>query len=146
VTGDPGRVVRIERTFEAPAEEVFDAWTSAEVMRRWFHAGRDWETPSAEVDLRVGGKVQIVMRGGDGTEVGASGEYTVIERPSKLAFTWTFHDDPSNRQMIELELSEQDGVTTVRFVNSDISNEERRDRQFDGWHRCLDNLERALAA
>jgi uncharacterized protein YndB with AHSA1/START domain len=146
MTGDPGRVVRIERTFEAPAEEVFDAWTSAEVMRRWFHAGRDWETPSAEVDLRVGGKVQIVMRSADGTEVGASGEYTVIERPNKLAFTWTFHDDPSNRQMIELERSEQDGVTTVRFVNSDISTEERRDRQFDGWHRCLDNLERALAA
>ena len=54
----PGHVLRIERTFDAPAEEVFDAWTSEEVLRRWFHADPDWETPSAEVDLRVGGTVR----------------------------------------------------------------------------------------
>jgi uncharacterized protein YndB with AHSA1/START domain len=41
----PGYVVRIERTFDAPAEAVFDAWTRPEVMRRWWHAGPDWETP-----------------------------------------------------------------------------------------------------
>ena len=34
----PGYVLEIERTFDAPAEEVFDAWTSEEVLRRWFHA------------------------------------------------------------------------------------------------------------
>ena len=58
----PGYVVRIERAFDAPAEAVFDAWTSPEVMRRWFHCAPDWETPEAEVDLRVGGKVRVVMR------------------------------------------------------------------------------------
>ena len=50
----PGHVVRIERTFDAPIQEVFDAWTSEEVLRRWWHADPDWETPSAEVDVRVG--------------------------------------------------------------------------------------------
>ena len=39
MTEEHRQVVRIERTFDAPAEDVFDAWTSAEVMRRWFHAG-----------------------------------------------------------------------------------------------------------
>ena len=39
-----------------PAQRVFDAFTSEEVMRRWWHAGRDWETPEASVDLRVGGR------------------------------------------------------------------------------------------
>jgi uncharacterized protein YndB with AHSA1/START domain len=146
MTEESTRVVRIERTFEAPAEEVFDAWTSEEVLRRWFHAGPDWETPSAEVDLRVGGTVRIVMRSPDGTEVEAWGEYTLIERPHKLAFTWTFDDDPSNQQLIELELTEQDGVTTVMFVNSEISPEERRDRQEYGWGLCFDELDRALTA
>jgi uncharacterized protein YndB with AHSA1/START domain len=37
VTEEPGRALRIERTFGASAEDVFDAWTSPEVMRRWFH-------------------------------------------------------------------------------------------------------------
>ena len=52
------RVLRIERTFNAPVERVFDAWTSEEVLRRWLHAQRGWETPAAEVDLRVVGKIR----------------------------------------------------------------------------------------
>jgi len=93
----PGYVVRIERTFEASAEAVFDAWTSAEVLRRWFHVAPDWDTPEAEVDLRVGGKVRVVMRNPDGAEHGARGEYSLVERPHRLAMTWTFDDDPSNQ-------------------------------------------------
>jgi uncharacterized protein YndB with AHSA1/START domain len=146
VTEDSTQVVRIERTFDAPADDVFDAWTSAEVIRRWFKPGRDWGTPSAGVDLRVGGTVWVVMRAPDGAEVGARGEYTVIERPHRLAMTWTFDDDPSNQQMIELEFTEEDGATTVLFVNSNISNEERRGQQYSGWQACFDNFERALAA
>ena len=82
-----GHVVRIERTYAASAEDVFDAWTSPEVMRRWFHAGRDWDTPVAEVDLRVGGDVRVVMRRPDGSEAGAQGEYTLIDRPRRLVMT-----------------------------------------------------------
>lgn len=73
----PGYVLEIERTFDAPAQEVFDAWTSEEVMRRWFHADPAWETPTAEVDLRVGGRLRLVMRDPNaGEDYGATGEYT----------------------------------------------------------------------
>jgi uncharacterized protein YndB with AHSA1/START domain len=146
VAEEAARVVRIERTFDAPAEDVFDAWTSEEVIRRWFRPARGWQEPSAEVDLRVGGKVRVVMRDPDGEPVGAGGEYTLIERPHKLAFTWTFDDDPSNQQMIELEFTERDGVTTVLFVNSDISDRERRDSQYEGWSTCFDEIQRVLAS
>jgi uncharacterized protein YndB with AHSA1/START domain len=139
-------VVRIERTFDAPAEHVFDAWTSPEVIERWFRPGPDWKKPSAEVDLRVGGTIRVVMRAPSGAAVEASGEYTEIDRPNRLAFTWTFEDDPSNQQLIELEFTERDGATYVLFVNSNISQEERRDQQYEGWLACIDNLERALAA
>ena len=70
------RVLQIERTFDATAAVVFEAWTSAEVLRRWLHAGPDWETPVAEVDLRVGGALRIVMRDPHtGAEYGAGGRY-----------------------------------------------------------------------
>jgi uncharacterized protein YndB with AHSA1/START domain len=146
MTEPPGYVVRIERSFDAPAEAVFDAWTSAEVMRRWFHVAPDWETPEAEVDLRVGGRVRVVMRRPDGTEVGAGGEYTEIDRPKRLVMTWTFSDEPSNRQLIELSFSESEGSTTVVLINTGISTHERRDAQEWGWHGCLDMLERVLNA
>jgi uncharacterized protein YndB with AHSA1/START domain len=145
MTEESGFEVRIERTFDAAAEDVFDAWTSPEVMQRWFHCAADWETPTAEVDLRVGGEVQVVMRRPDGTEVQAHGQYVMIDRPHRLLMTWTFDDDSSNEQLIEISFSESDGATTVLMVNRGISTDERRDAQHEGWHGCLDQLERILA-
>ncbi|MEA2315347.1 MAG: hypothetical protein QOI03_2039 [Solirubrobacteraceae bacterium] len=140
-----GQVLRIERAFAASPEDVFDAWTSPEVMRRWFHPGPDWDTPDAEVDLRVGGTVRVVMRRPDGSEAEAHGKYTLIDRPHRLVMTWTFDDDPSNEQLIELSFSESDGSTTVLMVNSGISTDERRDAQDAGWRGCFDELERLFA-
>ncbi|MGO9901981.1 MAG: SRPBCC family protein [Solirubrobacteraceae bacterium] len=103
MTEEPGRAVRIERTFDAPAEEVFHAWASPEVMRRWFHCAPDWDTPEGEVDLRVGGEVRVAMRRADGPEVEAQGEYMLIDRPHRLVMTWTFDDDHrDDRQQPEL--------------------------------------------
>ncbi len=144
MTETDSSTVRIERTFAASAEEVFDAWTSAEVMRRWFHVEPDWETPVAEVDARVGGKVRIVMRSPESGDHGARGEYTVLDRPRRLEMIWAFDDDPANEQLIELSFSESDGATTVLFVNTGIVSEERRESQDRGWNGCLDQLERAL--
>ena len=144
MTEESGHVVRIERTFAASAEDVFDAWTNPEVMRRWFHCAPDWDTPDADVDLRVGGMVRVVMRKPDSTEFEAHGEYTLIDRPHKLAMTWTFDDDPSNEQLIELSFSESEGSTTVLMVNRGISTDKRRDAQDWGWRGCFDELERVL--
>lgn len=144
MTTEPGYVLQIERTFAASAEDVFDAWTSPEVMRRWFHCGPDWDTPVAAVDLRVGGTVRIVMRRPDGRQAGARGVYTLIDRPHQLAMTWTFDDDPSNEQVLDLTFAESGGTTTVVLVNRGISTDQRRDSQDEGWRGCLDQLERIL--
>jgi len=137
--------LRMERTYSAPAEAVFDAWTSEEVMRRWFHASHDWETPVAEVDLRIGGAVRVVMRNPDKDEdYGGGGFYTEIDRPNRLAFTWIW-DDRTTRQLIEIDFEEHDGATTVRFTHSDLWDEEAVRSHEDGWSKAFDNLERALA-
>lgn len=145
MTEDAHLVVRVERAFEAAAEQVFDAWASPEVMRRWLHPGPDWSTPEAEVDLRVGGQVRVVMRRPDGSEIESRGRYTIIDRPRRLVMTWTFGDDPSNQQRIELTFTEAGGSTTVLLVNSRISTDERRDAQDWGWHACLLELEHTIA-
>jgi uncharacterized protein YndB with AHSA1/START domain len=141
------RVLRIERTFDAPVERVFAAWTSEEVLRRWLHGMRGWETPTAEVDLRVGGRIRIVMRDpAGGAEAGATGEYTQVEPPHRLVFTWVWDDHPDRPQLIELEFIERaGGGTTVLMTNSGIPGEERRESQRVGWSVCYDNLDRLLA-
>jgi uncharacterized protein YndB with AHSA1/START domain len=138
--------LRIQRTYRAPAQAVFDAWTNEEVIRRWWHAEVGWETSEAEVDLRVGGAVRVVMRDAQShAEYGGGGRYTEIDPPNRLAFTWIW-DDNSTRTLIEIEFEEADGVTTVNFTHSDLWDEAAVRDHEGGWNRCFDHLERALAS
>jgi uncharacterized protein YndB with AHSA1/START domain len=138
--------LRIERTFQAPAERVFRAWTSAEVIRRWWQAELDWETSEAEVDLRVGGVVRVVMRDpGRDEEHGGGGHYTEIDPPTRLAFTWIWDGD-TRRTLIELDFEETDGVTTVSFTHSGLWDEQAVRAHEGGWGRILDQLRRTLEA
>jgi uncharacterized protein YndB with AHSA1/START domain len=136
----------IERTFRAPAGAVFDAFTDEEVMRRWWHARPDWSTPEASVDLRVGGAVRVVMQDTDGDSHGGGGLYTVVERPQRLAFTWTWDRSEEAREtLIEIAFVEADGATTVTFTHSNLEDEASARDHEGGWNRCFDNLERTLA-
>jgi uncharacterized protein YndB with AHSA1/START domain len=140
-----GMTLRIERTFQAPAERVFEAWTSEEVLRRWFHAMGHWETSTAEVDLRLGGAVRVVMRDTDeGRDIGGGGTYTEIDPPTRLAFTWTWDDDSGRETLIELDFLEAEGRTTVLLTHSALADEEAVHRHEDGWSQCLENLGRAI--
>ena len=139
-----GQTLRIERAYRAPVQAVFDAWTREEVLRRWFHAGHDWETTEATVDLRVGGDVRVVMRDPDkDVEYGGGGKYTEIDPPRRLAFTWLW-DGNDKRQLIEVDFEETDGITTVRFTHSGLWDEEAVRSHEDGWGKCFENLERTL--
>lgn len=140
-----GQTLVLERAFQAPAARVFDAWTSEEVMRRWFHGRKGWETPEAEVDLRLGGTVRVVMRDPtDGTEYGGGGHYREIDPPNRLVFTWTWDDD-GRETLIELDFTEVDGVTTVRLTHDNLRDRESVLSHEGGWTTCLDNIEGLLA-
>ena len=141
--------LRLERTFNAPAQVVFEAWTSAEALRRWWPAGSDWETPVAEVDVRVGGRLRLVMRSPDGEEFGGRGEYVEITPPERLVFTWTWdgHDGHEGTQLVEVEFRERDdGTTTVVLTNRGLEDEVSRHRHRRGWEASFDNLDRVLAS
>jgi uncharacterized protein YndB with AHSA1/START domain len=142
-------VLRIERVFNAPARAVFDAWTSTEVLRHWWHAGSGWDTPVVEVDVRVGGKLRLVMRSPDGEEFGGSGEYIEITPFKRLVFTWTWdgHEGHEGSQLVEVEFSEgDDGTTTVVLTNRGLRDEESKRSHEQGWQESFGNLDRVLVA
>jgi uncharacterized protein YndB with AHSA1/START domain len=139
--------LRVERTYEAPAQAVFDAWTSPDVMRRWWHAGdASWETRVAEADLRVGGGYQVTMRAPGGAEYTARGDYTVVDPPRRLAFHWTWDGDDPNETLIDIEFTERDGATTVVLTQSGLSSESSREGHTGGWQEALENLSHELEA
>lgn len=138
------KTLRIERTYDASAERVFDAWTSPEVMRRWWQVGQDWKTSDAEVDLRVGGAVRVVMHDTDkDVDYGGGGVYTEVDPPTRLAFTWLWDGD-TRRTLIEIDFEETDGATSVRFTHSGLWDEEAVRSHRHGWSSILDRLGRTL--
>jgi uncharacterized protein YndB with AHSA1/START domain len=66
--------ILITREFDAPGHLVYRAWTTPELVKRWWNAGRG-EVTSVEIDLRVGGTWRYVMVTQGGFEVGFHGEY-----------------------------------------------------------------------
>jgi uncharacterized protein YndB with AHSA1/START domain len=141
-----GELLYIERVYDAPASAVFDAWTSEEVLRRWFHSEADWTTSEASVDLRAGGAVRLQMReSGEGDRHGGGGIYTEVDPPTRLAFTWVWDDDDGHESLIEIDFEETGGRTKVRFTHAGLRDEASVLDHEGGWNGCFDNLERALA-
>jgi uncharacterized protein YndB with AHSA1/START domain len=148
MTGTPAddAPLRIERTFAAPAATVFDAWTSASVLRLWWPAGPDWDTTVADVDVRVGGRLRLVMRSPDGTEFGGEGRYVEISPPTRLVFTWQWDaaELGTAEQLVDVSFTENaDQTTTVVLINRGLTEAEKQSH-LDGWQASFDNLDRAL--
>lgn len=143
-------VLRLSRRFDAPRERVFEAWTSPEVLRRWWHAGPDWDTPEAEVDLRTGGSYRLAMRDPESGQTHTLvGEYREVQPPERLVYTWTWESNPDEMQgsagtLVTVEFSDDGGSTVVDITHSGFATEEIRDLHVHGWEACLANLDPVL--
>ena len=105
--------ILITREFDAPRQLVYRAWTTPELVKRWWHANRG-EVTVAEIDLRVGGKWRYVAVADDGTEVGFHGEYREIVPNERLVSTEIYEGLPEG-------VSEEDAATlnTATFTEAD---------------------------
>jgi uncharacterized protein YndB with AHSA1/START domain len=137
--------LQLERTFDAPREEVFRAWTEPEVLRRWWAAQPGWESPLAETDVRVGGRYRLSMRDPDsGEEHTVGGEYVEVTPPERLVYTWTWEgsdeDSTSAGSIVTVEFRDDGDGTTVVLTHEGITDGQSRDNHAHGWSGCLDNL------
>jgi uncharacterized protein YndB with AHSA1/START domain len=138
--------LRLTHRFEAPRERVFDAWTNPEVLRRWWAAGPDWDTPEAEVDLRQDGRYRLSMRNPDSGDVHTVvGEYTDVSPPRRLAYTWQWENEGQGSvTQVVVEFADAGDATEVLLVHTGFGSEQSRDNHGHGWRGCLANLERRV--
>src|SRR5438045_9217134 len=85
--------ILVTREFAAPRHLVFEAWTTPELVERWWHANRGRVT-LVEIDLRVGGKRRYVMVADDGMEVGFHGECLQIVPGGRLVTSQAYAGPP----------------------------------------------------
>jgi uncharacterized protein YndB with AHSA1/START domain len=85
--------ILIEREFEAPRHLVYRAYTTPDLVKRWWHANRG-EVVSIDIDLRVGGKWRYVMMAFSGPEVAFRGEYREIVPDERIVSTSFYEGVP----------------------------------------------------
>ena len=117
--------VLITRDFNAPRHLVYKAYTTPELVRRWW-AGRRGQMTVAEIDLRVGGTWRFVMTSSEGMEIAFHGTYREFVADERLVHTEVFEAMPDGEVLNTITFAEADGRTTMTVV-VDCGTQEIRD-------------------
>ena len=140
--------LKIERRFEAPLDVVFAYVTERESILKWW--GPEGLTlPEESLDFSRRGPWHSVMVNAEGKRFKVSGVVREIKPPSRVEFTWAWHDDQDVRgseSIVRIEL-EEDGKQATRFtlIHSGLANDESRANHNMGWTSSLKKLERIFA-
>ena len=125
-------------TIKAPAQRVFEALTNPEQRKEWWGREDRFQTTHVESDLRIGGKWRMSGTG-FGRPFAVQGEYRTIEPPHVLAFTWLPDwQENSTETLVRFELTERDGLTTVRLTHSGLT--PQGVQAHEGWPHLLARL------
>ena len=136
--------LHLTRTLAAARERVFRAFTEPEELKRWFGPSDEHVVPLAEVDLRVGGRYTIAIRGPSGSVLRVGGVYREIRSPERLVFTWQWEGNPCET-LVTIELADVGGKTELRLTHERFVDASERDSHGAGWGGSFERLGRALA-
>jgi uncharacterized protein YndB with AHSA1/START domain len=130
----------IRRVMPATREEVFAAWTDPERIRDWMCPG-EIVSAEAELDLRVGGAYRIVMKGQSREyEVEHTGEYQVVDPPSKLVFTWISKGTEYRPTLVTVELLDRGDQCELILTHERLPTADAMKRHRGGWTQIAARL------
>ena len=137
--------VVITRTFGAPVERVYQAWTDPQLMVKWFSSNVRWRTPIIDIEPVVGGKHDITMRHSDGDQYHLEGRYLELTPNTRISFTWKVLESlgGTNESIVTVEFRPVDAGTELTLTHTKLTDAER-DGTSSGWDGCLEMLERYI--
>ena len=136
--------VRIVDVFDAPRDAVFAAWTEPERLKQWWGPGL-FETVFAEVDLRPGGRYELLLEPGSMRLVG---EFREVTPPRRLVYTWRWIEGvPDTREsLVTVEFREAGAGTEVVLVHDNFVGPGPVEMYDEGWRSGLSKLRSFLRA
>jgi uncharacterized protein YndB with AHSA1/START domain len=141
--------ILITREFDAPKHLVYKAYTTPELVRRWW-SGEQGEVTSIDIDLRVGGTWRYVMKATEGFEVAFHGEYREIVPNERIVTTEVFEGMPDAEAVDTVIFTEADGRTTLTLLVQHRSQEERDGHLNSGMEvgmqEAMDQLEQVAVS
>jgi uncharacterized protein YndB with AHSA1/START domain len=142
----PSIHLRLSRTFNAPRERVFRAWTDPEALTRWW-APEQFTCLAAEVDLRPGGRYRFTFREhAQGQTLAVGGEFKEVKAPERLVYTWRWEhwEAGMEESLVTVDLAERGGVTELALTHERFPEKMLCDRHEAGWGWTLDCLAKFL--
>lgn len=134
------KTITVLATVNAPIEKVWEYWNSPEHIPAWAFASDDWEAPSAENDVRTGGKFKTVMAAKDGSaSFDFGGTYTNVIEHEHIEYDM----DDGRHVTIVFEAAPEGVKITETF---DPENENPVEMQREGWQAILDNFKKYTEA
>ncbi len=126
--------ITVSVNVKSSLDKVWDAWTLPRHITGWAFASDDWEAPSAQNDLRVGGKFVTVMAAKDGSaKFDFDGQYTEVDDKKLIAYNMT------DGRKVKIEFTENpDGVQISETFDPEQENSAEQQRQ--GWQAILENF------
>jgi uncharacterized protein YndB with AHSA1/START domain len=146
--------LRVSRSFSAPRETVFKAWSSADHIKRWF-CPTTYTVPEAAVEMRVGGRFEVCMRSPEGVDHWTKGTFTEVIAPERLTIDHHVIDPCGGGPLFS-------AVTAVKFIDKGRDGtlmevvqsysaahgaqaEQMLKGAPEGWRQTLDKLEAEVA-
>ncbi|MBK7105099.1 MAG: SRPBCC family protein [Ignavibacteriae bacterium] len=132
--------ITIETIVSADEKKVWEYWTKPEHITKWNFASDDWHCPSAENDLRIGGKFSSRMEAKDGSfGFDFWGIYDEVIPHKKISYTL----GDGRKAITNFEvLGDKTKVTTI----FEAENENSVEMQKGGWQSILDNFKKHVEA
>jgi len=115
----------LTREFDAPRHLVYQAWTTPELVRRWWSGQRGTMTV-VEIDLRVGGTWRYVMEAQGGFEVAFHGEFRELVENERIVMTEVYEAVPGEGSLDTISFVEVDGRTRLEML-MELPTQEARD-------------------
>ena len=148
-----GLILRMTRTFDATPERVFAAWTDPDQFGQWF-GPVGMKTVSCDLDAKVGGTWRLMGEGENipGRQMPGrarptvSGKYLEIEPPSRLVFTWAWHEQDDfasprgQESIVTIQFKAAGGKTEMIFTQAVFKDEQARAAHSLGWTGAFDKL------
>ena len=136
--------VVITRTFAAPPELVFQAWTDPDHLVRWWGTA-EMSGAGADIDLRPGGAWRACMRSPEGVDHWAGGTFVEIDPPRRLVMTFAWEAMADAETLLTISLDGEADSTVMTFRHGGLSSPASRDGHAEGWNESFDKLAGFLA-
>ena len=136
--------VKIIVEFSVPVQELWKAWTTPSVIRKWFGSDPGGTVIEAFIHAVPQGKYEITFADFDGTRHTCFGTFTEVKQYEFLSFSWEWKSEPGHVSHVRIRFTQNETKSAMEFEHSDL-NPDSLHGYAAGWGSTFEKLRRVVS-